>query len=198
MFRQEKRLEEFMLEKAEIVYQFEGMINLDDKVYLMTWSPDPKQIPDCDFINQHKWCVPYVHDYLIGCRVGLACVESTQLGNPHYHLWYQTSDDPKLESLRIRWIKVLSRIGNVKITSARYVKINDYRKTNNALYYYKVDMLDQQLSTPYNPIYPKMELPQIDYNDYTWFFSTGKITAKRAHERASAVRELEEFYKKSF
>ena len=93
MFRQEERAHSIEEDsdqialKAEIIRLQEEKIDPDDKIYLMTWSPDPKQIPDCDFINQHLYCMPYVESYLSFCKSGCACVESSQIGNPHYHTW---------------------------------------------------------------------------------------------------------------
>lgn len=197
MFRPEKRDSARLAEIASIIYDEEEKINDDDKVYLMTWSPDPKKMPDCDFLNQHIYLIPYVHSYLEYCMCGVACVESTQMGNPHYHFWYQTTDDIR-EMGRIRWVKVMQKIGNVKITSAKYWKKNGwYKSSTNALYYYKEDAVNQQLHTPYNPIYKGMPLPHIDYTDYSWFFTSGKSTARKIVEHASQIKQLEEFYKKS-
>lgn len=186
-------------EVAEIIYEAEHEIDDKAKIYLMTWSPDPKQIPDCDFINQHLWCAQYVHTYLQGCRSGCACVETTQMGNPHYHLWYQICPDFTVEQLRIRWIKVLQKIGNVKITGkVRYYRKNAWYSTRNALFYYKKDSLQEQLMTPCNPITKDSVLPEIDYSQYSWFFQIrGRATAKSMLERTSQVKDLEEFYKKS-
>lgn len=207
MFRQEERaVREFSEQqendmiamKAEAISQAENAIDIDDKLYLLTWSPDPKKLPDCDFLNQHIWCVPYVWDYLNYCKAGCACVESTQLGNPHYHMWYQTYDDNR-ELGRVAIIKVLSKIGNIKIeSSVRYYKIDKWYSTKNALYYYKEDCINQQLFTPYNPITKDMCLPEINYNDYNMFFHQGKQTVRQCIERASQVHTLREFYKKSF
>lgn len=192
-----KKVEARIAEVADIVYEEEHKIDDNDKVYLMTWAPDPKFLPDCDFINQHIFLVPYVKSYLEFCKNGLACVESTQLGNPHYHLWYQTRDDP-LEMGRIRWIKVLSRIGLVKINSkVRYYRKNSWSAHRNALHYYKADSINQQLNTPYNPVSKTSAMPDIDYSDYSWFFASGKKTSGAIREKVSQIKDLEEFYKKS-
>lgn len=189
--------DERISEVASIVFEQEHKLNVEEKIYLMTWSPDPKQLPDCDFINQHIYLVPYVQSYLSFCSAGLACVESTQIGNPHYHLWYQVTDDIR-EQGRIRWIKVMQKIGNIKINSGvRHFKINNWNKHHNALHYYKEDSVGQQLNTPYNPIYKDMLLPEIDYSDYTFFFQHGKTTARKIIEKVSQIKDLENFYKKS-
>lgn len=188
-----------LAEVAAIIKFEEERINENEKIYLATWSPDPKQLPDCSFYMQHKWCVPYVQTYLQACQNGVACVESTQIGYPHYHMWYQTSDNCYNEEARIRWVKVLSKIGNIKITTAKYIIVNGWKPTRNALYYYKEDLAGQQLHIRFNPITQSMVPPQIDYSDYTYMFSTRqKQTARKYIEKASQVKELEEFYKKSF
>lgn len=206
MFRQEERavrirseqeVNDMIALKAEAISHAENQIDKNDTVYLLTWSPDPKKLPDCDFINQHLFAVPYVHDYLKWCKTGAACVESTQLGNPHYHMWYQTYDDNR-ELARICVIKVLQKVGNIKITPATHIKIDKWYSSKNALFYYKMDCIEQQLFTPYNPITKFIDPPEIDYNDYTTFFHSGRITARQCIERVSEIQRLREFYKKSF
>lgn len=198
MLGQEKREDTRLAEIAATIYEAEDDIDIDDKIYLMTWSPDPKELPDVDFINQHIYLVPYVREYLLCCEAGAACVESTQPGNPHYHFWYQTANDTR-EMARIRWIKVMQRIGNVKInTKVKHIKINRWYSKGNALHYYKQDSVGQQLMTPYNPITKYTLPPTIDYNDYTMFFAVGKLTVRKIIEKVSQIKNLEEFYKKSF
>lgn len=204
MFRQEKRVreilkeDELIAEKADVIYKAESKIDPNRKIYLMTWSPDPKELPDCDFVNQHTYLVGYVISYLLGCYSGAACVESTQMGNPHYHLWYQCYDGPA-ESYRIRWVKVMQKLGNVKIETkgVRYYGINKWYSARNALYYYKKDSIGTQLLTPYNPVAADSPQPDIDYSDYSWFFYSGRSTAAKMHERATQVQELYKFYGKS-
>lgn len=200
MYRQEKSelaVCERIAEVAEIIAEQESQIDDADKVYLLTVTPLRDSLPDMDFINQHIYFVPYIISYLQFCKCGAACVESTQSGVPHYHMWYQTTDDTR-ELARIRWIKILQRIANVKIaTDVRYYRKNKWYSKDNALFYYKEDSLGQQLFTPYNPIYATMQGPTIDYSDYSMFFATGKLTSQKVIEKASQVKQLEEFYKKS-
>lgn len=183
-------------EVAWIITSYESEIDKSANLYLMTWSPDPKELPDCDFYNQHIYCHPYIQAYLQGCKAGLACVEATQLGNPHYHLWYQTYKDER-EQARIRWIKVMSRIGIVKIVKGKHFKVDKWYQKGNCLHYYKKDAVGPQLFTLYNPIGSSTPTPPIDYTDYTMFFAKGKQTAQKIIEKVSQVKQLEEFYKKS-
>nr|QGF19361.1 hypothetical protein [Antarctic circular DNA molecule] len=185
---------------AAVIEEAESKIDPDDDIYLMTWSPDPKKLPDCDFFSQHRWCVEYVRTYLSGCKSGCACVESTQRGNPHYHFWYQTHDNPLVERHRITWIKILQKIGNIKIAdkTVQYYRINAWFKDKNALFYYKEDACAQQLFTPNTPVHKYSPLTEIDYEDYKFFFTfTGKKTAREFLERTSQVKDLSTFYGKS-
>lgn len=136
--------------KAEMVKTTEGQINEDNPVYLITWNPDPKELPNSDFNLQHQFNVNILSDYLKSCDCGLFCVESTQLGNPHYHGWYQVS--ATLEPMRIVHVKVMQRLGMVKITRAITIRKNTWFERKNGLYYYKKDLLDSMLMTDYNPI----------------------------------------------
>lgn len=202
MTRKQSELKECqrLSEVAAIVYESETAIDPMDKIYLMTVKPLRDTLPDCDFINQHIYFVGYIIDYLKGCESGAGCVESTQAGLPHYHLWYQTSSDPNKETWRIRWIKILQRIANVDISHqpVRYFRINRWYKSKNALYYYKEDAAGQQLYTPYNPVNSTTDPPDVDYADYNTFFTISKRHTSRAIvEKASQVRELEKFYSKS-
>lgn len=183
--------------KASEFYAAEKQIDEHIPVYLMTWSPDPKKLPDCDFINQHIWAVEYVQTYLMFCAAGAACVESTQLGNPHYHFWYQLAEDNREEG-RIRWVKIMQKVGNVKVTKALHYKKNKWYSKGNALWYYKKESIDAQLRTPCNPVTAETALVKVDYTDYNWFFHSGRSTAAKCFEKASEVKLLEEFYKKSF
>lgn len=185
-------------EVAAIVYDEESKIDLDDKVYLMTLTPYVKYLPDCDFNNQHLFMAQYVQSYLQTCKSGLACVESTQSGVPHYHLWYQTYDDYR-DMARVKWVKVLQRVFDTKInTKLRHYKINKWYKKNNGLFYYKEDAVGQQLFTPYNPISATSPLPKVDYTDYNMFFTIQKKhTSRQIIEKTSQIADLRAFYEKS-
>lgn len=124
-------------------------------LYLITWSPDPKELPNSDFYLQHNVNVDFLSSYLKCCARGVFCVESTQIGNPHYHGWYQVSNDYIKESARIAIIKSMARFGNVKITQARTWKPFSWSERSNALYYYKKDLIMVTSGPSFypNPIY---------------------------------------------
>jgi len=202
MFRQEKSEDQEVYrlsEVATIIHDEEEKIDFNEKLILMTWSPDPAQLPDCDFTNQHIFAIQYIITYLQTCKCGVACVEATEAGNPHYHLWYQHSNDYFHERARIKWIKILRRVGNVKITSdVRHVKLNRYHKVGNALWYYKKEAATLQLYTPYNPVCGTTPPPVIDYTDYNMFFHVeGRKTSRSILEKVSQMKQLDKFYNKS-
>jgi len=183
-----------------IIKYAEQRIDRSKQLYLFTWTPDPSKMPDCDFANQHKYLVDTVINYLRSCDSGCACVESTQLGNPHYHGWYQISDDPLKEQYRIVIVKVMTSFGNLKInTKVRYYKIHKWYKHRNALHYYKYDSANSQLFTMYNPITEYTDKPVIFLNDYNMFFNLkGKKSVRKIKDMVSQLQDLENFYKKSF
>jgi len=132
---------------------YESCIDEDETLYLITWAPDPKELPNCDFITQHLYNVNFLAEYLKFCECGLFCVESTQAGNPHYHGWYQTSDYYVEELARCAIMKVMERLGIVKITKCKgHYRINSYTAGGNALHYYKADLFGQMQYIPHNPI----------------------------------------------
>lgn len=134
-----------MLEQRSVVIKktvkdCENEIDQDEPVYLITWSPDPSELPDTDFYLQHNMNVNLLSSYLQCCKSGLFCVESTQRGNPHYHGWYQTDKSKELQ--RIAIVKTMQRFGpQLKICKANKYRINSYKERGNALYYYKKDAL---------------------------------------------------------
>lgn len=137
--------------KAAMILAAESSIDPNRSIYLITWSPDPKQLPNADFRVQHSVNIDLLRVYLKACYSGIICVESTQLGNPHYHGWYQTCGCT--EQWRIVAVKTMQRFGLVKIDKIkRSYRINSYTQKNNALYYYKKDMLDDMLFIDLNPI----------------------------------------------
>lgn len=142
--------EKTLIERSCIIYNEETLIDDSVSLYLITWSPDPKEMTDSDFYLQHNLNIELLSDYLKYCSAGCFCVESTQMGNPHYHGWYQVS--PSKELCRIATIKTMNRFGIVKIAEARSYKINNYQERKNALYYYKKDMVDSMLGMTPNPI----------------------------------------------
>lgn len=188
---------EEMVAKAVIIYEHEHMIDLDDTLYLITWAPDPSEIPYADFETQHRFNINILADYLKHCRCGLFCVESTQKGNPHYHGWYQTFDDTR-DRGRIVMVKVLERFGQLKITESRgHVKINSYVKHANCLYYYKDDLFGQMEWVHDNPIHKDSHCDE-DWMSNLNFFSMHQ----KGHKQSVADLEKRvsdrDFYKKFF
>jgi len=176
----------------------EKQIDRDKQLYLMTWCPDPKKMPDCDFDNQHRYMAEWVQTYMYGCEVAGCCVETTQEGNPHYHLWYQLSDDYQKENFRIRWMKCLKSRGLVKVTKSRIYRIHKWGSWHNSLWYYKKDLPYTQLFTPFNPLSHETKIPKVDYSDYNMFFNIrGKKTSKQIVELVSEKKQIELFYKNS-
>lgn len=146
-------IEELLASKLTEICFAEDFIDGALPIYLITWSPNPALLPDCDFHLQHRSNVNLLSQYLKCCRVGLFCVESTQRGNPHYHGWYQL--DPEKELCRIAVAKTLERLGNVKYTEPNNpdaYKINCFTQKSNFLWYYKKDLVDAMLNVKDNPI----------------------------------------------
>jgi len=140
-----------VMDKLFMIWEAESSIDIDEDVYMLTWSPDPKEMPDTDFYLQHQTNVNLLSDYLRFCSNGLFCVESTQLGNPHYHGWYQVDDMNEIG--RIAMVKTLQRFGNLKENKVeRSYKIHSWIKQSNALFYYKVELLHSMIDMQFNPI----------------------------------------------
>lgn len=192
--------EEYMLQriaaKADIIRINEEMIDENDALYLITWSPDPAQLPDSDFDTQHEYNIWMLTTFLSSCKCGLFCLEATQRGNPHYHGWYQAPDDPLQTNSWIAAMKTMQRCGNVNLTPAKHWKINSYSKKKNALYYYKEDVFDQILMFSNNPI-TKDSVCHIDW-DTTYIQSFfDKTIHTPPPEMISERKRLLKFYKKS-
>lgn len=148
-------LSDHIADRADAILQEEQKIDLDDDLYLFTWSPNPEHLPVCDFPLQHLWNVNFLSDYLKCCRAGVLAVESTQKGNPHYHGWYQLSHDGRKEITRIAMIKTLQHFGKeMRITKAisKPPYFGCWYEKKNPLYYYKKDIIDSMLLVPHNPI----------------------------------------------
>jgi len=123
----------FMIKTSEVFY-WEDRIDTDRTLYLITWNPDPKELPNADFETQHHYSVNLLSDYLKACECGLFCVETSQLGAPHYHGWYQVSQNPDCERNRIIYIKTMQRFGNLKITKSKgHYKIGSNSNHANCL-----------------------------------------------------------------
>lgn len=190
-------------EKATVVYDYETRIDRTKDLYLFTWSPDPAQLPNCMFSMQHEYLLGIVADFLKGCHLGLACVEATQLGNPHYHGWYQLSDDPIKEGLRIACVKTMQKFSNtktgVKITKSKgHYKRYRYTNHHNCLYYYKKDLIQAQLMTQPNPI-TWSTVSNVNFKNYTHFFAIegDRQTVADLHDKVSLRQFYMDFYKDS-
>lgn len=181
-----------------LVGEEEEKIDLDKHVYLITWSPDPSKLPDSDSSYQHLFNVNLLIDYLKYCSCGIFTHEFTQIGNPHYHGWYQV--DQRLELGRVTMIKVLQKFGNLKIAPVRdntKIKINNYSNSHSPLYYYKKESFDKII--PKNPI-----TKDTTYDDTNWatklFFFVDIVGKKKVGElldHISNKKYYTNFYKKS-
>jgi len=186
-----------MLEqKTETIEFVESQISPDDELYLITWSPDPKEMPNSDFYLQHNVNVELLSGYLKQCKCGLFCVESTQLGNPHYHGWYQVN--PATESFRIAYVKTMYRFGQLRIAKARSWKIFNWAESKNALYYYKKDLLDSMITIDPNPISrDTVSTVNFEVLDLIGFFDNRHKIECRIIDKISDRRFYREFYQDS-
>lgn len=186
-----------MIEKMKIVYKYESQIDPARDLYLITWSPDPSKLPNAPFIIQHEFNVDIMADYLKSVDVGLWCVESTQKGNPHYHGFYQPSDDSNKEFMRLAIIKTFEAFGNLKITKSigRYKINNWHTPKGNCLYYYKKDVGGPMFNISKNPITLKSKCEMDFTNLSVLFFSiTGRHTSKQILEKISQREQYRKFY----
>lgn len=190
-------LNPYALEQSEIIERTEACIDPEKKLYLFTWSPDPSQLPNADFHCQHDFAMELVAKFLCGCNIGIACVESSQLGNPHYHGWYQVSEDSNKELMRICYSKVLTQYGILKITKSKgCFRLNSYTKAGNCLYYYKKDLFGSMAMVSCNPVVAGM-ISKIDPNPW-WFDIPGKkYTVADLENKISNRKFYEEFYRNS-
>lgn len=185
---------DYLMQKWMHIVHHEEMID-DSPLYLFTWSPNPEEIPDSDFNTQHLFCAPFIADLLLSVRVGIACVEASQMGNPHYHGWYQLSTDPMKEKHRIVHTKVLKRFGNLKITKSKgHYKIGSLSKQANCLYYYKKDLLQSMATVELNPIMGFYDV-KIDWSKHWNLFT------KKGRESVADIEDrvnLKDFYKQFY
>lgn len=154
--------ETFMLEykKAKMtdIFNAESAIDSKEPVYMMTWAPDPKELPDAPFSDQHYHNAETLILYCKQCKTAAFCVESTQLGNPHYHGWYQL--EPSTELFRIGLVKAMQSLGLVKIDKIKHrFKVASYEPHQNALYYYKKDLISSMELIDCNPIVKTTPIP---------------------------------------
>lgn len=183
-------------EKAAIIYEHEMLIDMSKPVIGITWSPDPKDLPDCEFDLQHRYYVPYLVQFIRSCKLALLCVESSKLGRPHYHGWYQEDPDPILYKMHIVHMKVLGKTGQLKVTELKHLKPGTFYKkpSGNALWYYKKDVFEKMLVTPCNPIHKDLS------DDYDWVGSTFftcemSSNMKLIADKVSETKMLREFYR---
>lgn len=183
-----------IIEGARDIYEEESKIDPEEELYLITWCPDPKEIPDADFYVQHNMNIKLLADYLKTCECGVFCVEPTQEGNPHYHGWYQVAMEYQAE--RVAMMKTMKRFGIVDIKKAKHFKVGIYTKQRNALWYYKKELVTFDMSP--NPIFSATETT-IDFEcmDLVNFFAKVKTT-KRDIIRTLAERKFyEDYYRNS-
>lgn len=184
------------LAKAQLIFDEEDKIDPDDKLYLITFNPnpDPSEMPDVDFETQHEATLELMTNFLYFCRCGLFCVETTQQGFPHYHGWYQSYDDER-ERGRIIAAKVMKRFGLVKITpSIGKYRPGKYSEHANCLYYYKADVFGQMRWIEQNPI-SKDTKSRVDINDINIFFHIkGRKSWNDLHEKMVQRDYYRKFY----
>lgn len=179
--------------KSEIIEYAESCIDSSAEVYLITWSPSHKELPDCSFNLQHEYSVGSLIDYLQFCSAGCFCVETHQTGFPHYHGWYQIDESKELG--RISCIKTLQRFGMIKITKLVSLKINCYSELANGLYYYKKDVYDSMRNIVLNPIISSTPRPQTNFNDFAWLMPIeGRKTMRAIEEKVSQYKYYRNFY----
>lgn len=182
-----------LIKKGAIIECEESKIDAFDKLYLITWVPDPKEMPDADFYLQHEVNVQILIDFLNTCKCGLFCVESTQMGNPHYHGWYQIN--PKYELVRIAIIKTLQRFGIIKIKECLHYIVNYYSERMNGLHYYKKDVFDSMFAIEVNPISNRsVSSIDVDKLRYVSMFSKNKTVYRNVEEKLSVRQYYRRFY----
>lgn len=178
------------------IMRIESKIDESKPLYGITWSPDPKQLPNSSFALQHDFNVQLLADYLLECQCGAFCVETTQLGNPHYHGWYQCADDYRMEDARIAHMKTLQSFGRVQINEIEKYKIGKFYKKGNGLWYYKKDYLFGQRQTPNNPITHNSK-PIHDWSKSgTLFFATDIGNRSKVYDTMRNRQYYKEFYNK--
>lgn len=184
--------------KATAVFSNELDIDDEEDLYLITWAPEPSELPNADFTTQHKYSINLLAAYLKNCKSGLFCVESTQLGNPHYHGWYQVSPDPIKEEYRLIYVKTLQRFGLLRITKSKgHYRVNNYNTRSNCLGYYKKDLLDSMLWVNPNPITAD-SICDIDWSKNMLFFTKqGRGSMADLEEKINLKEFYFQFYKDS-
>lgn len=190
--------DERLLDKVELIRLEEEKIDMRHFVYLITWSPDPKELPDCDFHICNQTNIETLARFLKCCKCGLFCLEANMMGNVHYHGWFQI--DSKMEPFRLAILKTMERFGpkGLKVTKATHIKINSYSERMNGLYYYKKDAVDAML------IYEDSVIHRDSYSTINWelcdllgFFDIRGDKRVQAKDRVSTLQYYRKFYEDS-
>lgn len=178
------------------ITRYESQIDSTQKLYGITWCPDPKQLPDSSFDIQHDFNVELLSNFLKGCLCGLFCVEATQNGVPHYHGWYQVTDDPILERYRLTEVKTLKRFGRWEPKEIKHHKIGCFTSKGNGLWYYKKEYLFAQRNIMNNPIHSRSEPVNNWGLSGTVFFATDIGNRSHVYEIMRNRDYAFEFYNK--
>lgn len=189
---------DYLMDKFVHIINAEREIDLDEKLYLFTWSPHPEELPDADFNTQHLFNINLLAEFLDSTRIGIACVETSQLGSPHYHGWYQLSNDALKEMTRIVCMKVMQRYApkGLKITPSKgHIKIGSFVKAANCLYYYKKDLLQSMAAVQENPITSNSHC-DINWNQHFTLFM--KNNDRKSVADIENRINLGEFYKQFY
>lgn len=161
MARPDDPLQRF-IDATEIIEEAESLIDPSKPLYLLSWIPDPKLLPNLCFEQQHFSLLPVIGSLAKVCDQACFVLEATQRGNPHYHGWYQPSTDPMQYQYQIATIKNMDDTGQLKIDRAKHYRIFSFSEKNNSLYYYKKDV---DLHSMYNTsvITRDSKFPSVDY-----------------------------------
>lgn len=193
----EARYDDIIAEKADMVRTYERKINRDEPLYLITWSPDPKETPDASIMIQHYHWYPFLVKAMLCWEVSLMCLETSQRAGIHYHGWYQCSEDPIKEIGRCAYMKVLERFGQLKITKSIgcYVR-NSYSKHANCLHYYKADMAQRGILYKQTPFCVETEQTQYEKDIFwpSYWMTNGKKQTVSELTKVSNRDKLLEFY----
>jgi len=173
----------------------ESKLDLEKDIYLFTWSIREDEFPDLPFNKQHRYYAGLVVNFLSYQQCGAACVEVNQRGLPHYHGWYQLSDDPINQQLATCVTKVMIRYApaGFKVTLSKgHVKIASWSHRSNCLWYYKKDAPTRMLRTPYSYLQQHTKVPDISQYDqrYGWLKSGKRQSVADLEEQIS----LRDFY----
>lgn len=179
------------------IYSSEMKIDDTKPLYLITWAPNPALLPNADFEMQHDYNVNILADFCKTCDTALFCVESSQLGNPHYHGFYQPTNDRLCEKIRIAIVKTLQEFGLLKIDKSKgmYKRICYWTSHANCLYYYKKDVLDSCFGIPNNPVNKKSKTIT-NFADYAYMFKQPgvKATSKEILQQMTLRDHYRQFY----